>query len=492
MSVLWFSNFVLYEEWNFLVFSDLAFAVFSVIFVWIWIRVHVGSTVVATISMAQIVFSMPLSLFVYRVFLQITYFSPMQILAIFVILGIGADDVFVYSDAWHQSRAECPPRDGEGEGDVLRRRVAFAYARALQAIFNTSFTTALAARSDTPVSLLWGLDHLSRPKFVRYEPEKHRGDVHYSAPIRLHETAAQQQVLYACDQLRTSDGGALTRPGSTVCFLEEFQAWHAATYDGATTYDLGAETFDARLSIFRETTAPTNEVNVVASWKELIGFVDGELRFVRVDAKLSVIEEGAMDKKKRRLGQFNDLVDRTALVKGLLLGLSLAFPVAFAVLVLATQNVILATFAIASIGFIVSSVLGACYAMGWHLGVKESIAGVIVIGLAVDYTIHLGHMYDHARALGTRDREAKFEYAMRTMGETVVAGAITTAGSCSFLLACQLTFFTSMAELIVLTIALSLAWALLFFMPLLRVAGPEDDRGNVCAIFRACKDACHL
>merc|ERR1719181_2318061 len=148
-----------------------------------------------------------------------------------------------------------------------------------------------------------------------------------------------------------------TRPRrSTVCFLEEFQAWHAATYDGATTYDLGAETFDARLSTFRETTAPTNEVNVVASWKELIGFVDGELRFVRVDAKLSVIEEGAMDKKKRRLGQFNDLVDRveraggaeflgddlfhsseawvwyktqTALVKGLLLGLSLAFPVAF-------------------------------------------------------------------------------------------------------------------------------------------------------------------
>ena len=663
MSVLWFSNFVLYEEWNFLVFSDLAFAVFSVIFVWIWIRVHVGSTVVATISMAQIVFSMPLSLFVYRVFLQITYFSPMQILAIFVILGIGADDVFVYSDAWHQSRTECPPRDGESEGDVLRRRVAFAYARALQAIFNTSFTTAFAflatsispimplhtfgvfaaiailmnyglvmtvtpavwvlcdragpgrcgaaragmasccsrrceARKDgrslstrfveaylrvvsqrrvalglvaamlcggcalsvaasrlrppndqeewlppdhmfsrvldltedgsfdaqraqryPTVSLLWGLDHLSRPKFVRYEPEKHRGDVHYSAPIRLHETAAQQQILYACDELRTSDGGALTRPGSTVCFLEEFQAWHAATYDGATTYDLGAETFDARLSLFRETTAPTNEVNVVASWKELIGFVDGELRFVRVDAKLSVIEEGAMDKKKRRLGQFNDLVDRveraggaeylgddlfhsseawvwyktqTALVKGLLLGLSLAFPVAFAVLVLATQNVILATFAITSIGFIVSSVLGACYAMGWHLGVKESIAGVIVIGLAVDYTIHLGHMYDHARALGTRDREAKFEYAMRTMGETVVAGAITTAGSCSFLLACQLTFFTSMAELIVLTIALSLAWALLFFMPLLRVAGPEDDRGNVYAIFRACKDACHL
>ncbi|KAH8051663.1 hypothetical protein JL720_15047 [Aureococcus anophagefferens] len=389
MSVLWFSNFVLYEEWNFLVFSDLAFAVFSVIFVWIWIRVHVGSTVVATISMAQIVFSMPLSLFVYRVFLQITYFSPMQILAIFVILGIGADDVFVYSDAWHQSRGAyrrlAAPRRWASRAmlcggcalSVAASRLRPPNAQEEWLPPDHMFSRVLdltedgfdAQRSSYPtVSLLWGLDHLSRPKFVRYEPEKHRGDVHYSAPIRLHETAAQQQVLYACDQLRTSDGGALTRPGSTVCFLEEFQAWHAATYDGATTYDLGAETFDARLSIFRETTAPTNEVNVVASWKELIGFVDGELRFVRVDAKLSVIEEGAMDKKKRRLGQFNDLVDRVeragassrrrpvplagglGLVQdadgpgqGLLLGLSLAFPVAFAVLVLATQNVILAT-----------------------------------------------------------------------------------------------------------------------------------------------------
>ncbi|KAH8085131.1 hypothetical protein JL720_7857 [Aureococcus anophagefferens] len=409
MSVLWFSNFVLYEEWNFLVFSDLAFAVFSVIFVWIWIRVHVGSTVVATISMAQIVFSMPLSLFVYRVFLQITYFSPMQILAIFVILGIGADDVFVYSDVAPVARSA--RRATARARRRARRRVAFAYARALQAIFNTSplhtfgvfaaiailmnyglvMTVAPAvwvlcdragpgrcgaararmasccsrrceARKDgrslstrfveaylrvvsrrrvalglvaamlcggcalsvaasrlrppnaqeewlppdhmfsrvldltedgadaqraqryPTVSLLWGLDHLSRPKFVRYEPEKHRGDVHYSAPIRLHETAAQQQVLYACDQLRVRrrrSRGRAAPCASSRSFRPGTR--RPTTAPRPTT---SAETFDARLSIFREATAPANEVNVVASWKELIGFVDGELRFVRVDAKL--------------------------------------------------------------------------------------------------------------------------------------------------------------------------------------------------------------
>ena len=50
------------------------------------------------------------------------------------------------------------------------------------------------------------------------------------------------------------------------------------------------------------------------------------------------------------------------------------------------------------------------------------------------------------------------------MGETVLAGAITTAGSTVFLLACQLTFFTAMGTLIILTVAYSLGYSLLFFM----------------------------
>ena len=75
---------------------------------------------------------------------------------------------------------------------------------------------------------------------------------------------------------------------------------------------------------------------------------------------------------------------QVALVDGLLFGMSLAFPVAFVVLCLATQNVILAFVAIITIGLIVASVLGTSFLMGWHLGIKESVAGVIVIGFSVD------------------------------------------------------------------------------------------------------------
>jgi len=366
-------------------------------------------------------------------------------------------------------------------------------------------------------SLYWGLDKLKRPKWDQYTPDKHRGEVKFSSPpLALYRSDAQDHVLSACAELRAARGGGLVRPGTVVCFMEDFQRWSEATL-GESTYGLDEATFNARLSEFRETTTPSNEENPTASWEEIIGFVDGELRFARVASRLNALQDDSMDRKARALRGMNDVVDRVdatpgasalgdslfqysgaflwyatqlALVDGLLFGLSLAFPVSFVVLVGATQNVVLALYAIVTIGLIVASVLGSCFVLGWNLGIKEAIAGVVVIGFSVDYTIHLGHMYDHARYEGISARADKFAYAIRKMGETVLAGAVTTAGSCSFLLACQLTFFTAMGTLIILTVAFSLAYSLLFFMPLLRVAGPEGHAGNVCAYFNRCRRLC--
>ena len=114
----------------------------------------------------------------------------------------------------------------------------------------------------------------------------------------------------------------------------------------------------------------------------------------------------------------------------------------------------------------------------------------MVIGFSVDYTIHLGHMFDVARSQGLTTRQEKFDYSIRKMGETVLAGAITTAGSTVFLLACQLTFFTAMGTLIILTVAYSLGYSLLFFMPLLRIMGPEGRVGDICHFLRGLKCAC--
>ena len=73
------------------------------------------------------------------------------------------------------------------------------------------------------------------------------------------------------------------------------------------------------------------------------------------------------------------------------------------------------------------------------------------------------------------DREDKLATAATNMGVTVVAGGVTTLGSAIFMYFCQLTFFSKMATLITGTIAFSLVYSLLFFMPLCAVFGPEGD-----------------
>ena len=99
----------------------------------------------------------------------------------------------------------------------------------------------------------------------------------------------------------------------------------------------------------------------------------------------------------------------------------------FAVLLFATGNILISFFGIVSIGAIVFCVLGwAQYVMGWALGVGECIAGVIVVGFAVDYVVHLGHMFLEAEV---HSREERFRHAVLAMGITVVGGAGTTFGA---------------------------------------------------------------
>ncbi|KAJ1379571.1 hypothetical protein B484DRAFT_412332 [Ochromonadaceae sp. CCMP2298] len=44
-----------------------------------------------------------MSIFIYKVVFQITYFSELHSLVIFIILGVGADDVFVLTDSWRMT-----------------------------------------------------------------------------------------------------------------------------------------------------------------------------------------------------------------------------------------------------------------------------------------------------------------------------------------------------------------------------------------------------
>ena len=65
------------------------------------------------------------------------------------------------------------------------------------------------------------------------------------------------------------------------------------------------------------------------------------------------------------------------------------------------------------------------------------------------------------------------------MGVTVLAGAITTAGSAVFMTLCQMTFFYKMSLLITITILFSLVYSMGYLTSLCILIGPEHNFGII-------------
>ena len=140
LQVDWYCGSMMQNEFDRMLGGDFMMVVLSILFVWIWIQVHVWSPTIGGLGMLQILLSIPVTYTVYSIW--IPYYSQMHILAVFLVLGVGADDVFVLTDGWKQSVRDVVPVPGETKKERLVRRMTYAYGRTASAVFNTSLTTA--------------------------------------------------------------------------------------------------------------------------------------------------------------------------------------------------------------------------------------------------------------------------------------------------------------------------------------------------------------
>ena len=83
--------------------SDTAWAVFSVLFVFIYFIYHLESVTLASVGIVLILFSFPFTAIIAQGIFRSTYYGTLHTLVIFIVLGIAADDIFVFVDAWRQS-----------------------------------------------------------------------------------------------------------------------------------------------------------------------------------------------------------------------------------------------------------------------------------------------------------------------------------------------------------------------------------------------------
>ena len=91
-----------------LILQDLLFAFISIAFVFCYFIYHLKSKFLATVGTTIILFSFPLTLIVTEGIGQVTYIGALHIVAVYMVLGIAADDIFVFIDAWRRSATLYP------------------------------------------------------------------------------------------------------------------------------------------------------------------------------------------------------------------------------------------------------------------------------------------------------------------------------------------------------------------------------------------------
>jgi len=110
------------------------------------------------------------------------------------------------------------------------------------------------------------------------------------------------------------------------------------------------------------------------------------------------------------------------------------------------------------------------YILGTAFGMIESIAFTIVVGLSVDYAVHLGIAYmnqikKHGAESAPRIMLVKATAA--EIGSAILGGAITTTTSVLMLFFCQITFFAKFGQYVFVNIVASFLVTFTTFLVLL-------------------------
>ncbi|XP_060081595.1 protein dispatched homolog 1-like [Ylistrum balloti] len=170
-------------------------------------------------------------------------------------------------------------------------------------------------------------------------------------------------------------------------------------------------------------------------------------------------------------------------VQGVIVGLGLALPI----LILTTLNVVIGFLATVTIGLVTACVIGIIPLAGWKLGVLESLNMCMVVGLSVDYVVHLAEAY---ATCPSPDRMDRVRNMLESMGLSVLSGAVTTFGAASFMLFSQIQFQYQFGIFVMSTISISLFFSFFAFTTFMSLCGPQGNTGSLVAFGKWLKSKC--
>ncbi|KAL3873045.1 hypothetical protein ACJMK2_036207 [Sinanodonta woodiana] len=116
--------------------QDMMLSIGSFVFICIFMCIQMASLTIPLLGITSILSSFLMTNLIYRYVFQYRYFGLFHVIIIFLILGIGADDLFVFYDTWRLT--------GHSEYPSDAHRLSDCYRRAAKTTFVTSVTTMAA------------------------------------------------------------------------------------------------------------------------------------------------------------------------------------------------------------------------------------------------------------------------------------------------------------------------------------------------------------
>jgi len=157
-------------------------------------------------------------------------------------------------------------------------------------------------------------------------------------------------------------------------------------------------------------------------------------------------------------------------------GIGLALGLSMVVLVLVTGNYIMAFYAVFTIGLIVVDVFAFTVWAGWALGVVEAVIYVVVVGMSIDYTVHMGNAYTASSGSTRQERVTK---TFEKIAVSVLSSAISTLLAMFLMFFAPNLFFVKFASFLFVTISLSCIYSTTFFPAMLCLIGPMGHVGDI-------------
>lgn len=163
------------------------------------------------------------------------------------------------------------------------------------------------------------------------------------------------------------------------------------------------------------------------------------------------------------------------LLKDAFFSIAVSIVLSFVIVAISTRSIALSLVATLTIGCIVLAMLANLVWMGWKISILESICLTVLVGLSVDYTIHLGNSWMKARST---NRVKRLNAALLEIGISVLAAAATTVLSALPLLLTIIIFFFRFGAFIILNVVYSTIFAFGLFVTILVICGPVSGRDD--------------